>query len=408
MAPSGFPADWVTRDLAFSRICSGTSVSATAVRMGLSRGALCQWVAREMPDVDLLNGPRGLDPVPDDFGGPSRLCLPERQVIALGLQQGQSVRAIAGRLNRAASTVSREIRRYASERTGVYHAAIAHRRAWAAARRPKIPKLAAAPGLCRAIEAWMDDGWSPRLISQVLAAGRQAGEHEGMTISHETIYRALYVQTRGGLRADLARQLSTGRTRRKPRSGAPTTRYPAHVPEAYRIAARPAEAADRAVPGHWEGDLIIGKAASGAAIGTLVERTTRYVLLLHLPTHHGAATVAEAMIAAMAHLPDQLRRSLAWDRGQEMAHHEKIRMELSLPVYFCDPHSPWQRGSNENTNRLLRHWFPKNTAIDHVTAEDLKRVQDKLNARPRPTLGLRTPAQALAELLDQEPVATTA
>ncbi|WP_343871583.1 IS30 family transposase, partial [Agromyces bracchium] len=203
---------------------------------------------------------------------------------------------------------------------------------------------------------------------------------------------------------DLARKLSTGRTRRKPRGSEDRrgTRYE----DAFTISNRPAEAADRAVPGHWEGDLIMG-AGNRSAIGTLVERSTRFVILLHLPGRHTADEVATAMIDRMSELPDHLRRSITWDRGVELADYERIQLALRAPVYFCDPHSPWQRGSNENTNRLLRFWFTKGTDLHAWDAAGLRRVQDTLNRRPRPTLDYRTPAQALTELLTREVATTT-
>jgi transposase, IS30 family len=240
----------------------------------------------------------------------------------------------------------------------------------------------------------MDDGWSPQLIARVLADDHP---HETMSrVSHETIYRALYVQTRGSLRKDLYRQLSTQRPRRKPQAGRARTNSPYR--EAFTISQRPAEVADRAVPGHWEGDLVMG-IAGGVAVGTLVERSTRFTILLHLPGRHDAETVAEAMIREMADLPEHLRRSLTWDRGTELARYDKIQLALDMPVYFCDPHSPWQRGTNENTNRLLRHWLTKGTDLARFSAADLHRIAAALNARPRPTLDMRTPAQALDALL---------
>ena len=219
-------------------------------------------------------------------------------------------------------------------------------------------------------------------------------------MSHETIYRSLYVQSRGSLRADLYQRLSTSRASRKPRERVGAAKGGRPFKDALKISQRPAEVADRAVPGHWEGDLIIGTGGT-SAIGTLVERTTRYVLLLHLPGDHTAETVATAMVSAMSDLPAHLRRSLTWDRGSEMAGYVDIQLDLQMPVYFADPHSPWQRGSNENTNRLLRHWFEKGTDLSGWSPEDLKRVATMLNARPRPTLDLKTPAQALKNLLAQ-------
>lgn len=251
----------------------------------------------------------------------------------------------------------------------------------------------------------MDDGWSPELIASML---RQ--QHPGSTpaarmnrVSHETIYQALYVQTRGSLRADLHRQLSLKRSARKPRSG--TGRGGARLYDhVMRISQRPAQVGDRAVPGHWEGDLILGP-NNRSAIGTLVERSTRFVILLHLPGRHDAPSVATAMIDQMSKLPAHLRRSITWDRGSELADYLDIQLELQAPVYFCDPHSPWQRGSNENTNRLLRHWFEKGSDLSIHTAEDLARIAATLNDRPRPTLNLKTPAQALTELLANPPAA---
>jgi len=241
----------------------------------------------------------------------------------------------------------------------------------------------------------MDEGWSPKLIADMLAR-----EHPGdqtWRVSHETIYQALFVQGRGLLRQDLARQLSTGRTKRKPR-GSSDGRGTSLFKDAFTIRQRPADADDRAVPGHWEGDLIIG-AGSGSAIGTLVERTTRFVILLHLPDRHTADVVADAMIQQMSKLPNHLRRSITWDRGSEMADYARIQLALKAPVFFCDPRSPWQRGSNENTNRLLRHWFEKGSDLSSHTADDLDAIAAKLNARPRPTLDYDTPARALNRLL---------
>jgi IS30 family transposase len=245
----------------------------------------------------------------------------------------------------------------------------------------------------------------PRLIARVLTedAEQDVGEvGEGSAgvmmgrVSHETIYSALYVQTRGSLRKDLYRQLSTQRPRRRPRTGLHRASSPYR--EAFRISQRPPEVADRAVPGHWEGDLVLGT-AGGVAVGTLVERSTRFTILLHLPGRHDADSVAAAMIAEMGRLPEHLRRSLTWDRGTELARYQRIQLDLAMPVYFCDPHSPWQRGTNENTNRLLRHWLTKGTDLSRFTAADLRRIAASLNARPRPTLDMRTPAQALDALL---------
>jgi len=314
-------------------------------------------------------------------------------VIAAGCTQGLSYAVIGELIGRDKSVVWREVSRNSGTNKG-YCEPVAHRVAHERRRRPKEFRLTQNPRLCRRIEAWMDAGWSPGLIARVL---KDDYPHMIMErVSHETIYRALYVQGRGGLRQDLHRQLSTKRPRRRPRHGLKRTSSPYR--EAYTISDRPAAEEDRAVPGAWEGDLVTGT-QNKSAVGTLVERTTRFTILLHLPGTHDADSVAEAMIREMGQLPEHLRRSLTWDRGSEMARYDKIQLDLAMPVYFCDPHSPWQRGTNENTNRLLRHWLTKGTDLSRFTTADLRRIAASLNARPRPTLGMRTPAQALDELL---------
>lgn len=318
----------------------------------------------------------------------------DRAVIAAGLRAGWSYARIGTAIGRDKSVVWREVARNRGP-DGAYWWPVAHRAAHERRRRPKEFRLVAAPGLCRQIETWMDDGWSPKLIARVL---RDESPHMIMgRVSHETIYQALYVQTRGALRKDLYQQLSTKRPRRVTHG---TKRNPSPYKEAFKISQRPAEVADRAVPGHWEGDLIMGPPGT-PAVGTLVERSTRFTMLLHLPGRHDAHTVAEAMIQQMRDLPEHLRRSLTWDRGAELARYDKIQLELDMPIYFCDPHSPWQRGTNENTNRLLRHWLTKGTDLSQFTAADLQRIAATLNARPRPTLDMQTPAQALNTLLSK-------
>ncbi len=315
-------------------------------------------------------------------------------MIMRGRDAGLSDADIGKQIGRDRSVVYREVRRNRNA-DGDYHALMAHGRAADRARRPKQFKLKDNP-LCALIEAWMDDGWSPKLIADMLA--RDHPHDRQARVSHETIYQSLYVQTRGSLRADLHKCLSTKRAARKARG-----RYVSHGVyngEEFTISDRPAEAEDRAVPGSWEGDLILGPGGA-SAIGTLVERSTRFTILLHLPTGHSAAAVAAAMIEAMSELPEHLRRAITWDRGSEMANWREISLQLGAPVYFCNPHSPWQRGSNENTNRLLRFWFEKGSDLSRYTKADLKRIQDTLNRRPRPTLNLDTPAQRLAQLLDQ-------
>ena len=310
-----------------------------------------------------------------------------------GRDAGLSYAHIGRQIGRDKAVVWREVRRNVGP-DGDYHAGLAHSRAHTQARRPKVFKLHDLP-LAEAVTRWLDQGWSPRLIALVLAE-----EHGGdrlFRVSHETIYKALYVQTRGHLRADLHKCLSTKRAARRPRTGG--SRYRSPYADAFTISKRPAEVEDRAVPGHWEGDLIMGSPGCGA-IGTLVERSTRFTILLHLPHGHGAEEVAAAMITAMQDLPEHLRRTITWDRGVELARYRDVEMALQAPIYFCDPRSPWQRGTNENTNRLLRFWFAKSSDLRGHTAEDLRRVQDLLNTRPRPTLDLQTPADRLAEHLE--------
>jgi transposase, IS30 family len=319
------------------------------------------------------------------------LSVAEREEIAVGLAAGRSCRQIAARLGRAASTVSREIARNRT-RLG-YRALAAQAQAEFRAARPKTAKLAGNARLRAWVAARLAERWSPEQVSVMLR--QEFGDDPEMRVSHETIYQAVYVQGRGALRRELASCLRTGRALRKPRRTEGQRR--GRIKDMVMISERPAEAEDRAVPGHWEGDLIIG--SRNSAIGTLVERSTRFVLLLHLPHGHGADAVAAAMTEAMAGLPAALRRSLTWDQGREMAAHAQITLATGLEIYFCDPHSPWQRGSNENTNGLLRQYFPKGTNLSVHSREHLDAVAAQLNARPRKTLGWKTPAQALDEFL---------
>jgi len=391
-----------TRERFVDLVCAGLSLRAAAVEVGVSSGTSVTWW-RESGRMELVSsrgstgGLPGAVPVDDPSGGGPRrrraLTAQDRASIQTGLRLGHTPAQIAVAIGRDRSMVGRELQRNRSE-DGGYHAAVAHRAAHQRRRRAKPFRLRENPGLCRRIEEWMDAGWSPRLIARVLkddCPGVIMGR-----VSHETIYQALYVQTRGSLRKDLYRQLSTVRPRRKPRPGVRRAKGPYR--EAFTISQRPAEVDDRAVPGHWEGDLVLGT-VGGVAVGTLVERSTRFTMLLHLPGRHDADSVAEAMIAEMSRLPERLRQSLTWDRGVELARYEKIQLDLRMPVYFCDPHSPWQRGTNENTNRLLRHWLTKGTDLSRFTAADLRRIAASLNARPRPTLNMQTPAQALDALL---------
>ena len=321
------------------------------------------------------------------------LSVGEREEIAVGLAAGDSQAEIAERLGRSRSTVSREIRRNSRGRKA-YRALAAQGQAQHRAARPKTAKLAGNDELRAWVQARLKENWSPEQISVMLR--RQFPDRPEMQVSHETIYQSIYVQGRGALRKELSACLRTGRAVRKPRRRDGERR--GKIPGMVMISERPAEAEDRAVPGHWEGDLITG-AGNRSAIGTLVERSTRFVLLLHLPDGHGADAVAAQMTEVMAGLPAQLRRSLTWDQGAEMASHAQVAAATDLEVYFCDPHSPWQRGSNENTSGLLRQYFPKGTSLSGHSRADLDAVAAELNARPRRTLGWKTPAEALDEVL---------
>ncbi len=369
------------------------------------------------------------------------LSFTEREEIAVLRARGGGVREIARVLGRSPSTISRELRRNAATRGGglEYRASTAQWHADRRSRRPKPAKLAENPQLRRYVQDRLagaverPDGvvvdgpavkwigrrhgrrkdrrwarsWSPEQISHRLRL--DFPDDESMRVSHEAIYQSLYIQGRGALRRELTACLRTGRALRVPR--ARTRRGKSFVTEQVLISQRPAEAADRAVPGHWEGDLILGLGSS--AIGTLVERASRFVMLLHLApmdgrdrprikngpalTGHGAEAVRDAIAAAITTLPEQLRRSLTWDQGAEMAQHAQLRIDTGLEVYFCDPQSPWQRGTNENTNGLLRQYFPRGTDLARHSADDLAAVAAALNTRPRKTLGWRTPAEVLDE-----------
>ena len=398
-------------ELSFWELWSrGVPTSVAACRCGVAETTAKGWVRSR-------GGVRPRHLVAVGSGSRSRaLSEAEREEIALALAAGRSMRAIARQLGRSASTISREVARNrlsgaqaARDHAAAggcgpvirYRASVAQFRAEARRRRPKDRRLARCPDLAAVVEDGLQRRWSPRQIAASLR--RAHPDRPELWVSHETIYQSLYVQGRGGLRAQLHTALRTGRAVRRPRGPARATRGP--IGGAISISERPAEAADRAVPGHWEGDLIIG-ADGRSAIGTLVERATRYCLLLHLPGRHGPEQVRDAMIATIATLPAHLWRSLTWDRGVEMARHREITIATGVQIYFADPHSPWQRGSNENTNGLLRQYFPKGTDLSVHTAQDLAAVAVQLNGRPRQTLDWRTPAQAMNELLS-EPFDTT-
>jgi IS30 family transposase len=322
---------------------------------------------------------------------PKRLSLEDREEIRAGLQAGASFAAIAGRIGRCPSTVSREVNRNGGRRR--YRAVAADGAAYRRALRPKPCKLATNRSLRTRVEQLLCERWSPQQIAARLR--REFPDDPDMHVSHETIYQSLFVQARGALKKDLAKCLRTGRTRRRQR-GRPDRR--GQLRDVVVISERPAEVADRAVPGHWEGDLLLG-AHGRSAIVTLVERHTRYALLARIGTDKTSPAVCEAIANKILELPDQLARSLTWDRGKEMAGHSQFSVKTGLPVYFCDPHSPWQRGSNENTNGLLRQYFPKGTDLSVHSQDELDRVAAQLNRRPRQTLDWDTPAERLNQLI---------
>lgn len=330
--------------------------------------------------------------IPDEIGE-RFLSMLERETIADLKRAGWSLRAIGRELGRPASTVKREID--ARSRDGLYLPHAAHRDAAAKRARPKPAKLAQDGPLRTYVADGLGRQWSPEQISGRIRA--DFPDDEGMRVSTETIYQALYVQARGGLKREVADALRSGRAHRKPRRSLDQRRS-RFVDPMVMISERPPEVEDRAVPGHWEGDLIVG-AGNQSAILTLVERKSRYVMLGHLPTGHAAEAVRDVLVELIGSLPEHLRGSLTWDQGAEMAAHESFRVATGVQVYFCDPASPWQRGSNENTNGLLRQYFPKGTDLRAHGPMDLEHVAQKLNGRPRKTLGWETPAERLLQLV---------
>ena len=366
---------------------SGLSPRDAGVALGRPKGAE-RWFR-------LAGGVKGNGPGPVTG---RYLSLAEREEIMAGLARGESYRVIGARIGRPASTISREVRRNGPP--GRYRALRAQALAEERAARPKTAKLAADGELRDWVRRHLEMKWSPEQISVLLK--REFADRPEMRVSPETIYQSIYVQGRGALRRELAASLRTGRALRKPRRTGGERR--GRIKDMVMISERPAEAADRAVPGHWEGDLLIG-AAGKSAIGTLVERTTRFTMLVPLPQGYDAPVMAAALTPVIASLPDALRRSLTWDQGREMKAHAQIAIAADCQIYFCDPHSPWQRGSNENTNGLLRQYFPKGTPLGGHSPAHLAAVAAELNGRPRKTLGWKTPAQALAEVLDRDAAA---
>jgi IS30 family transposase len=361
------------------------------------RGVASRAIARELgrpPTAvrDFVTGRGMAPPVRVRCRWERRLSLAEREEISRGLVSGDSLRSIAARLGRAASTVCREVAVNGGRVR--YRAHDADAAAWARALRPKARKLAVCVSLAVAVEDKLGLRWSPQQIAGWLAA-TYPGEAE-MRVSHEAIYTSLFVQTRGGLRKELTRYLRTGRATRRP-IGYSIYNGQGKLRDIVSIRERPAEAEDRAVPGHWEGDLIFGRGMS--PVGTLVERWSRFVLLVWLPGGHSSELVTAALAAKIKTLPAQLWRSITWDQGKEMALHAQFTIDTGIQVYFCDPKSPWQRGSNKNTNGLLRQYLPHKADLRTFTETDLDAIAAQLNGRPRQTLGWMTPSQKLAEAL---------
>jgi IS30 family transposase len=320
------------------------------------------------------------------------LTLGEREEISRAVAAGGSARSVAARLGRSPSTVSRELARHGGRRR--YRAAEADKRAWQSARRPQACKLARNPALSALVAAKLAEDWSPEQIAGWLKA--RSAEDQTLRVSHETIYLTLFVQARGALRRELIAHLRRSRSIRRPRSATGGNRGQGQIVDAVSIRERPAEAEDRAIPGHWEGDLLAGGANTHVA--TLVERHSRFLLLVAVDGKD-TRTVTSALSTHVRHLPEQLRASLTWDRGMEMAEHARFTIATDVKVYFCDPQSPWQRGSNENTNGLLRQYLPKGTDLSKLTQPQLDAIAAKLNTRPRQTLGFETPADTLEAAL---------
>ncbi|EON22201.1 integrase catalytic subunit [Nocardioides sp. CF8] len=397
---------WSTKELIEKQarfwvvIASGSTLQAACDAVGVDRRTGRRWrrvaggqVPRKKPE------PSG-----------RYLSVEERLQIADLRVGGHGVRAVAAQIGRSPATVSRELRRNGPRpgprAVGKYAPYAAQKRAELRARRPKASKFED-PELASLVQAKLCMKWSPEQVSDHLA--RTFPDRAEMQVSPETIYQALYVQGRGHLRADLHQHLRTGRAVRRPRRS--TAKGPSgKIPDMIMISERPAEVTDRAVPGHWEGDLILGSNCR-TAIATLVERQTRFTMLVHLPQGHGAIAVRDGLLATIKTLPHHLAKTLTWDQGTELAQHRQITLATKMDIYFCDPHSPWQRGSNENTNGLLRQYFPKGTDLLVHSPERLLEVAAELNDRPRKTLGGITPAQAMQRLLsdpESPVVATTA
>lgn len=358
------------------------------------------WTAREIA-CELQIGKGSVQRVLQPLGGVIRpelwqepsgcLRLDDRVEIRVGLERGWSYERIGAERGFHRSSIWREVEANGGRRH--YAPMKAHRRACLNRRRPKPTKLGSNQRLCGYVVDGLERLWSPQQIARKLH--EEFPDDPEMRVSHETIYESLYVQGRGELRRELAACLRSGRATRRPRGHAERR---GRIPGMVNISERPAEVEDRAVPGHWEGDLILGKDGK-SAVGTLVERSTRFVMLLHLPKGRTAEDVREAMTAKILTLPAALRRSITWDQGKELAEHARFSVDTGIDVYFCDPHSPWQRGSNENTNGLLRQYMPKGISLRRFSPADLEAIADSLNGRPRETLGWMTPSEKLNEVL---------
>jgi len=361
-------------------------------RDGVSRRTIARRLGKRPGSVhDVIRNAGGIAPRPRTRS-PYRLSLEDRELIARGLARDESFRQIARWVGCAPSTISREVVAHGG-RAG-YDAMRADIASWAAARRPKTCRLALHRPLRRRVAHWLGKQWSPRQISARLRADHpHSPEYH---VSHETIYRSLYIQSRNVLKRELAQELRRRRRVRVARTATRKGQGRGQIVDAIPIAQRPPEVADRAVPGHWEGDLIAGR--NNSHIATLVERTTRFVILVKVPSKETTAVIP-ALIRQIKRLPTHLKRSLTWDRGTELAHHRVFSVATGVQVYFCDPQSPWQRGSNENTNGLLRQYFPRSADLSTFTQRQLDAVADRLNGRPRETLGWRTPAEMIQQVL---------
>ena len=361
-------------------IRDGETFATTAVRVGCSEKSIQRYLA-SIGGIQSRGRPRS----------PLRLSREEREEVSRGLRGRESLRAIATRLGRAPSTISREVAWNGSRDD--YRAFHADRAALERGRRPKPAKLQLNARLRCEVDRGLCERWSPQQIAARLV--REYPDDPTMRVSHETIYKTLFVQARGALRQELTKCLRSGRTQRRPRLRTEQAKR-GRIQNMVMLSERPPEVEDRAVPGHWEGDLIVGK-GSRSAIGTLVERSSRYVMLFRLPNGRAAEDVRVALTRTIARLPAELRRTLTWDQGNEMADHVRFTTDTRMEVYFCDPHSPWQRGSNENTNGLLRQYFPRGTDLSVHSTAHLNAVARQLNGRPRETLGWLKPAEVFAQ-----------